>query len=485
VSFHSLAFFLFFPTVVALYFLTPPRHRWALLLAASYVFYGAWKPEYLILLVLSTAVDYGVALRLGREQAPGRRRALLAASLTLNFGVLFAFKYLGFFAGSLGQGLRALGLSHEIPGIHLLLPVGISFYTFQTVSYVIDVYRRDLEPEAHFGRFALYVSFFPQLVAGPIERATALLPQFRRTHRWDFDRAVDGLGRMLWGLFKKVVVADRAARLVDAVYADPGSFQGATLVVATYAFAFQIYCDFSGYSDMAVGAARVLGFDLMRNFDRPYGASTLVDFWRRWHISLSTWFRDYVYVPLGGSRAGSTRRMANVAAVFLLSGLWHGASWTFVAWGAYHGALMVASLGLQQLFRRAAEGRVVGRPIRLLVRALGVVVTFHLVCLGWVLFRARSLAHAGEILSRLPVSYPVSTLHEILHLGPWPPGGAAVDLGILVLSIVAVSGVELLGRTSLPARIPAVARWLAWATLCVWVALTAVQTHSPFIYFQF
>jgi D-alanyl-lipoteichoic acid acyltransferase DltB (MBOAT superfamily) len=485
VLFHSLTFFIFFPTVVALFFATPPRHRWILLLAASYVFYGAWKPQYLILLVLTTAVDYGVGVLLGREQGPARRRALLVASLVANLGVLFTFKYLNFCSASLRGALHRFGLPDDIPSLDVLLPVGVSFYTFQSISYTIDVYRRDLEPEPHFGRFALYVAFFPQLVAGPIERSTRLLPQFRETQRWDFDRAVGGLGWMLWGLFKKVVVADRAATFVDAVYRQPGDFQGLSVVAATYAFAYQIYCDFSGYSDIARGAARVMGFELMQNFDRPYAAATITDFWRRWHISLSTWFRDYLYVPLGGSRAGWSRRAANLAVVFLVSGLWHGASWTFVVWGAYHGALMIAAIGVERLSGRYAAGLRISRPLRVAGRALEIALTFHLVCLGWVLFRADDLGHAWELLLRLPVSYPASVVDELARIGPAPPAATTLELAILVLSIAMVEGVERFLRTPRLARTPVPVRWLAWASLCVWILLTAVQSHSPFIYFQF
>ena len=337
--FHSFAYFTFFPCVVALYFAIPPRHRWALLLAASYYFYAAWKPEYLLLIVASTLVDYLVGLGLGRHREPRVRRWLLAASLILNLGLLGVFKYADFFGQSLAGLARALGGGRNIPALNLLLPVGISFYTFQTLSYTIDVYRGEREPERHLGRFALYVSFFPQLVAGPIERSTHLLPELRAARPFDLDRVLSGLLLFAWGLFKKLVIADRAAAFVDAVYADPERFQGPTIIVATYLFAFQIYADFSGYSDMAVGSARVMGIELMENFDRPYAARSITDFWRRWHISLSTWFRDYLYIPLGGNRVVPRRRLFNVLVVFVLSGLWHGASWTFVAWKAYHSVL--------------------------------------------------------------------------------------------------------------------------------------------------
>jgi D-alanyl-lipoteichoic acid acyltransferase DltB (MBOAT superfamily) len=477
--FNSLAFFAFFPIVVALTFAFPERLRWVVLLAASWLFYAWWRVEYLGLLLVSTTVDYTVGRLLGVEERPGRRKLLLAASLVVNLGMLFFFKYLRFFSVT----ARAL-TGAEIPLYDLVLPVGISFYTFQTIGYGIDVYRRKYEPERHFGRFALFVAFFPHLVAGPIMRAQGLLPQFRRIASCDFDRTVSGLGWMLWGLFKKVVIADRAAAFVNVVYGAPDRFQGSTIVVATYLFAFQIYCDFSGYSDIALGAARVLGVDLMRNFDRPYASSTMVDFWRRWHISLSTWFVDYVYVPLGGNRVSWSRRAANVAIVFLLSGLWHGASWTFVLWGAYHGALVVASLGLGYVAKRLLPSFARGAPAAV-ARALGVAVTFQFVAFGWLLFRAKDLDHVRALLARFPISYPVSTLHEVTHMGPAPAAALGVDLVVLVASIVVMEVGELAITSSKRERIPRAVRWAAWATLSVWVVLTAVQTHSTFLYFQF
>ena len=475
--FNSLAFFVFFPIVVALYFLTPARIRWMTLLAASWFFYAWWRVEYLGLLLVSTTVDYTVGRLLGIEQRPLRRKLYLGASLVVNLGMLFCFKYLGFFSGI----ARAL-VGAKVPLFDLVLPVGISFYTFQTIGYGIDVYRRKYEPETHFGRFALFVSFFPHLVAGPIMRAEALLPQFKTAKRWDFDRAVSGLGWMLWGLFKKVVIADRAAGYVNAVYGDPDRFQGPTIVVATYLFAFQIYCDFSGYSDIALGAARVLGIDLIRNFDRPYAARTMVDFWRRWHISLSTWFFDYVYVPLGGNRVTAPRRAFNVFLVFMLSGLWHGASWTFILWGAYHGVLVVLSVGLLALAKRALPSFQSGMLARA-AGGLGMLLTFHLVCFGWLLFRARDLAHIRALSARLLVSYPVSTFHELTHLGPQPAPVLAADLGVLAASLVILELVEL-GLVRKP-LVPRGLRLVGWAALGTWVVLAAVQAHSTFLYFQF
>jgi len=483
VLFPSLAFLVFFPTVVALCFATPKRYRWALLLAASYYFYAAWKPEYLVLIVASTAVDYLVGLRLGRERSARRRKLLLAASLTFNLGLLFAFKYADFFGASVQAAFRAANVMVQVPALELLLPVGISFYTFQTLSYTIDVYRGEREPERHVGRFALYVAFFPQLVAGPIERSTHLLPQLERLPSFDADRVGRGLGLMLWGFFKKLVIADRAAMFVDAVYADPERYGGPTIIVATYLFAFQIYADFSGYSDIAVGSARVLGVELMENFERPYAARSITDFWRRWHISLSTWFRDYLYIPLGGGRVAPRRRLFNVAVVFLLSGLWHGANWTFVVWGAFHGVLFAVTWGLSGAWA-GATGKLSESARNLLAAAVGVPVTFHLVCLGWLFFRADDMSHAATLLGQLPVVTPSGVLDDLTRIGPAPPEALAVQLGVLAISIVGLEAIEW-ARRRREWSVPVALRWPAWALLASWTLLCAVQTHTPFLYFQF
>lgn len=483
VLFHSLAFLVFFPTVVALTFATPPRHRWALLLAASYYFYAAWKPEYLVLIVASTVVDYAVGLRLA-ETTGGRKKWLLAASLTFNLGLLFAFKYADFFGASVQAAFRAANVMVDVPALELLLPVGISFYTFQTLSYTVDVYRGEREPERHLGRFALYVAFFPQLVAGPIERSTHLLPQLKTLPAFDADRVSRGLGLMLWGFFKKLVIADRAAVFVDAVYADPERFGGPTIIAATYLFAFQIYADFSGYSDIAVGTARVLGVELMENFERPYAARSITDFWRRWHISLSTWFRDYLYVPLGGGRVAARQRLFNVAVVFLLSGLWHGANWTFVAWGVFHGLLFAITWALTGAWH-AATRTLSDEARSLLAGALGIPLTFHLVCLGWMFFRADDLGHLRVVLAQLPVVTAASVLDDLTRIGPAPAEALVVELGVLAISIATLEIVEWARRRPRAQAVPVVLRWPAWALLSSWTLLCAVQGHTPFLYFQF
>jgi alginate O-acetyltransferase complex protein AlgI len=448
--FNSIHFVYFFPLVVAVYFITPARWRWALLLAASYYFYAAWKPEYLILIAFSTVVDYACALGMGRWSAVRLRRLLLYASIGTNIGMLFAFKYLTFFNKTVGALFAQFNIFYGVPAFDILLPVGISFYTFQSLSYTIDVYRGRTAPERHFGIFALYVSFFPQLVAGPIERSYRLLPQFFEHRGFEPSRVTSGLRLMLWGFFMKLVIADRLAVFVNEVYADPAAFAASALITGTYFFAFQIFCDFAGYSCIAIGSARVLGYDLMQNFNRPYFATSIRDFWGRWHISLSTWFRDYVYVTLGGNRVGRRRWYANLFIVFAVSGLWHGAAWTFVIWGALHGTYLVVSIltaaardrawqtaaglltprsgGVLAPADAAAESRsgpllqsfpgLAALRARLQSRAAGpaddpatlpawaaalrtvvaVLVTFHLVLVAWVFFRAGSFGEAMNVL---------------------------------------------------------------------------------------
>lgn len=393
-TFISLEFLIFFLAVVGVYFFLPYRARILFLLAASLFFYAYWNATYLILLIITVMTDYTASRLLAatpREKVR-RRRLILGLSITTNLGILFTFKYFNFFADSFIAALNGLGIPADPVVLQVLLPVGISFYTFQSMSYTIDVYRGDLEAERDPLRLLTFVAFFPQLVAGPIERATNLLPQFRETYRFDEARIVEGLRYILWGAFKKMVIADRLALYVNAVYNDVGSYTGAPLIIATVFFAFQVYCDFSGYSDIAIGTARILGFNLMDNFRQPYVSKSLGEFWRRWHISLSSWFRDYLYIPLGGNRKGFRRTLINIMIIFLVSGLWHGASWTFVIWGGIHGLGIV----IENLSQRARAGR---KP---LLPPLGRwAVTFVVVCLAWVFFRANSLSDAGYILANL------------------------------------------------------------------------------------
>ncbi|MEL7195206.1 MAG: MBOAT family O-acyltransferase [Bacteroidota bacterium] len=411
--FNSLDFLIFFPVIVGLYFALSPKYRWVLLLGASYYFYMCWKAEYIILIVFSTLVDYFAAGQMARIQEKKKRRPFLYLSLLSNLGLLFFFKYWNFFSGETRALLDSWNIMVDVPTFQLLLPVGISFYTFQTLSYTIDVYNGKLEPEKNLGRFALYVSFFPQLVAGPIERATHLLPQLRKTFDFDYQRVVSGLQQMLWGFFKKVVIADRLAVYVNEIYASPGDENGLALLLATYFFAFQIYCDFSGYSDIAIGAARVMGYDLMENFRTPYLSRSIREFWSRWHISLSTWFRDYLYIPLGGNRVPQVRWFLNLFIVFVVSGFWHGANWTFLIWGALHGSYLVAEI----LWKRLPFAQFKGIPTRL-KNILSIGITFHLTLLAWVFFRANSLGDAITVIRsvvELPLTLSVEMIRETIN----------------------------------------------------------------------
>ncbi len=342
--FNSLQFLIFFPIVVSIFFLLPQKRRWILLLIASYYFYMCWKVEYIVLIIASTLIDYFVAKKMADLKEKVKRKKWLLISLLSNLGILFGFKYFNFVNANVQALFDNFNIFYGVPAFDVLLPVGISFYTFQTLSYTIDVYNGKTPVQNHLGIFAVYVSFFPQLVAGPIERSRHLLPQFYVEHKFSYDRIKYGLQQMLWGFFKKVVIADRLAIVVDGVYNNLDDYSGISLLIATIFFAFQIYCDFSGYSDIAIGSARVMGFELIDNFKRPYFSKSISEFWRRWHISLSTWFRDYLYIPLGGNRVVKWRWYYNLFITFLVSGFWHGANWTFLVWGGLHGAYLIIAI---------------------------------------------------------------------------------------------------------------------------------------------
>lgn len=387
--FNSLQFLVFFPTVTALYFLVPEALSWIVLLAASYYFYTSWNGWVILLLLISTVIDYTAGICIADSQNTYKKKLYLAISLCSNLGLLALFKYANFFLQSVQTITDTFGLQTHVGYLNVLLPVGISFYTFQTMSYTIDVYREQLTPERNFGKFALFVTFFPQLVAGPIERAGSLLAQFVRRAPFTYENAVVGLRTFLGGMLLKVVVADNLAPYVDAVYNNVYEFYGWPLLFATYLFAFQIFCDFAGYSYMAIGCARVLGFELMENFKQPYLATSIADFWRRWHISLSTWFRDYLYIPLGGNRVSHTRWLGNVMITFLVSGLWHGASWTFVIWGGLNGLYQLIGLYLPQTISTNIP------------RVFKIGCTFAAVCFAWIFFRANSCADAWYIVTHM------------------------------------------------------------------------------------
>ena len=472
--FNSLEFPIFLLIVYCLYWVLGRRRQNVLLVIASSMFYGWWDWRFLALLWYSVVFDYLVGLRIDASDSLASRRRWLALSVAGNLGLLGFFKYFNFFIESAAQLLIALGLEPNQPSLRIILPVGISFYTFQTLSYTIDIYRRNMEAEREFSAYAAYVMFFPQLVAGPIERATRFLPQFKVSRTFDVDAARDGVRQILWGFFKKMAVADLLAVYVNTIYADPAQASSWELLGVTYCFALQIYCDFSGYSDIAVGTARLFGFSLMRNFAYPYFAVSIRDFWSRWHISLSTWFRDYVYVPLGGNRVSALRHALNVFATFTLSGLWHGAKWTFVVWGAVHGLLVMAEHVVDRR-RRPRPVENVGGGLRL-GRIVRVVVTFHLVVLLWVFFRATSVSQALAILAK------------ILSPTGWPTFDPAWLPAWLVLCVLVA--LEWTGRLKPHVlagvwRMAPLRRRVIYAAVVAAIFLLNPTTHVPFIYFQF
>ncbi|HOT45000.1 MAG TPA: MBOAT family O-acyltransferase [Spirochaetota bacterium] len=401
-AFISIQFVVFFMTVAVLYYAVPHRFRWGLLLCSGLVFYGSSAPWCLLLLAAVTVIAYagGVALERYGEGKTRTGKIILAAAITLLLGILGGFKYLNFFNSVISDVAVLAGLKYPAQVLNIILPLGISFYIFQAIAYLVDVYRGTYEAERHFGIFAVYQSFFPQILAGPIPRPSQLLPQFREEHGLDPDSVAEGLKRMAWGFFKKAVIADRAAIIVNAVFDHPHEYSGIYLILAMLLFTLQIYCDFSGYSDIAIGAGRVLGFRLMENFRRPYMSMSMTEFWRRWHISLSTWFRDYLYIPLGGNRVRPVRRQLNLLITFLMSGLWHGAGWNFIVWGALHGLFIV--IGIWTARVRDVAARVLGlKRFPALHDRCRQAVTFLLAAFAWIFFRANSLGDAVYIVTHL------------------------------------------------------------------------------------
>ena len=394
--FNSIEFALFLPVVFCIYWFIANKNikiQNGFIVLASYFFYACWDWRFLSLILFSTITDYAVGLWLNKVSTERKRKVLLTISIIVNLSFLGFFKYYNFFVENFVDIFRLFGRELNIHTLNIILPVGISFYTFQTMSYTIDVYRRKLDATKDFVAFAAFVSFFPQLVAGPIERATNLLPQFQQKRTFDYNAAVNGMRQILWGLFKKVVVADNCAILVNQVFADYGNYNGSTLLLATIFFAFQIYGDFSGYSDIAIGTSRLFGFNLMRNFNYPYFSRNIAEFWRRWHISLTTWFRDYLYIPLGGSRGSKTQIIRNTFIVFLVSGFWHGANWTFLAWGAFH-ALLFLPLILTNKNRGYTNIVAQGKLFPTFKEFLQMCFTFSLVLIGWIFFRSETLPDA-------------------------------------------------------------------------------------------
>lgn len=394
--FNSIDFAIFLPTVFLLYWFVTNKNlnlQNFLIVAASYLFYGWWDWRFLSLILFSTIVDYSVGRKLKKEDNQTKRKILLWISILVNLGFLGFFKYYNFFLENFITAFSFFGKEIQGNSLNIILPVGISFYTFQTLSYTIDVYKRKLEPTKNFIAFSAFVSFFPQLVAGPIERATHLLPQFYIKRTFDYSKAVDGMRQILWGLFKKIVIADRCASFANQAFNNSADMNGSTLVLGALFFTFQIYCDFSGYSDIAIGTSRLFGFDLMRNFNFPYFSRDIAEFWRCWHISLSTWFRDYLYIPIGGSRGSTWMKIRNVFIIFIVSGFWHGANWTFIAWGALN-AIYFLPLLLTQKNRNYLGVVAQGKYLPSLKELFLMLITFGLTVFAWIFFRAESIGHA-------------------------------------------------------------------------------------------
>lgn len=491
--FNSLAFAIFMPIVFILYWAIPQKYRWIVLLIASYYSYMSWNPKYVLLILLTTAVSYICGIYVEKiESAKGKKWCIVIA-LVVSLGVLFFFKYFNFFSESVCSILQSIAIPMHPVTLKVILPVGISFYTFQSLSYVLDVYRGEVTPQRNFFKYALFISFFPQLVAGPIERTQNLMPQLFEDRKFDPDKASEGLRLMLVGFVKKLVIADALSRYVDLVFDNVHYYFGMTFIFAAILFTFQIYCDFSGYSDIAIGTAKLLNVDLMTNFKSPYFATSIKDFWSRWHISLSTWFRDYVYIPLGGSRVSKARHQFNLIFTMLVSGLWHGADWSFVVWGGLHGIYQaVEGAAVKRLNKNKKpeeEGKTVSAGKARLIAVVKTVWTFALVSFAWIFFRANNMSDA---------LYVVTHLHNgMLHLGNafWK---TMIDLQLnytTLFKIVAAIAVLMVydyfnrerdlchefSRVKMPVR------WLVYIVLVVTLVTLKLHggTTQNFIYFQF
>lgn len=482
-TFNSWEFLVFYPITLLLYFLLPKKWSRISLLFMSAIFYLAWNYKLIVLIMFTTAVSYFCARIIEKTEKKAVKKLCIVVTLIACLGVLFFFKYYNFIAETLGWAIAAAGGGTYDFTLNLVLPVGISFYTFQTLSYAIDVYRGTEKAERDFALYCLFVTFFPQLVAGPIERPGNLIPQLREKNKLTADNARAGLWKMGVGFFKKIVVADLIAEYVNAVFNSPETATGFGVAISSMLFAAQIYCDFSGYTDIAIGCSRVMGIRLMKNFDRPYTSQTIKEFWNRWHISLSTWLRDYLYFPLGGSRCSKPRHMFNIFVVFLASGLWHGANWTFVLWGILHGIYRIVgelTYPVREKLWAKLGVNTKSAPIVILRR----INTFILVCFSWILFRANSLSDLRVLLTKLFTSW--GSLPETLSA----MGLGAAAIIVTILSIIVLDEFDILtgyesdglavckrGKTSVV--------WCVWAVAVAWIMLLSVGGASSFIYFQF
>ncbi len=496
--FNSYQFLIFFPIVVLIYWAIPLRFRYIWLLAASYYFYMCWNAKYALLLLFSTAVTYASGIIINKikslEIEEGKRtrymKLCVAFSFVINIGVLAWFKYFNFIFENVQKVFAHIGIALSSPAFDIVLPVGISFYIFQALSYTVDVYRGDIYAEKNFLKYALFVSFFPQLVAGPIERSKNLLKQVAEPHRFDYEKCREGFLLMLWGFFLKLVIADRAAIIVNTVYNDYGSYPGMYLVVATVLFAFQIYCDFAGYSTIAMGAAKIMGFELMENFDCPYFAKSVSEFWRRWHISLSSWFRDYLYIPLGGNRKGTARKYLNMMIVFLTSGMWHGAQWSFIVWGGINGLYQIIGERLMPVRNK------LNKLLRLKRESFGhklfkVVTTFVLIDFAWIFFRANRFTDAFGIIKSM---FSVRNWWVLFDDSLFTLGLDWKNFVLLILAIVILLVSDIFKYKGIKVRkvIMRQELWFRWSLYIAVIAGILVfgiwgpgYDASAFIYFQF
>ena len=486
--FNSVEFAIFFPVVTLLFFFLPHRFRWILLLLASCFFYMFFRPVYIFILFFTIIIDYFAGIWIAGAKNKKKRKAFLTLSILANVGVLVAFKYYNFLAENINILFQAVHVNKNIPFLNILLPIGLSFHTFQAMSYTIEVYRGVQQPEKHFGIYALYVMFYPQLVAGPIERPQNMIHQFHEVKKFDYENMRHGLLLIAWGLFKKVVIADRLALFVNHVYGNPFDYKGLPLITGTIFFSFQIFCDFSGYSDIAIGSARCMGFKLMTNFNRPYMATSIGEFWQRWHISLSSWFRDYVYIPLGGNRVSKVKWYRNILIVFILSGIWHGANWTFVIWGLLHGAYLVVENKFYGFFKQL---KIASGWIAIVIKRLGV---FILVTIAWVFFRAQNISQAFYILKNFFRDIPgqiklvMTNEHfsrlQLLYMNQ--PGNEFI---IAVLFLVIMMSIHFLQKASSfdewLTRKSGYARWSFYYALVLVFVCFGIFNRSAFIYFQF
>ena len=478
--FNSIDFAFFLPLVFVLYWFVFNKNLKAqnfLIVVASYFFYGWWDWKFLSLIAFSTLVDYSIGIGLSKENRPSKRKMLLWISIIVNLGFLGFFKYYNFFLDNFISAFSFFGYSISASSLNIILPVGISFYTFQTLSYTIDVYRKQLEPTKDFIAFSAFVCFFPQLVAGPIERATHLLPQFYKKRKFEYSLAVDGMRQILWGLFKKIVIADNCAEYANQIFNNSNEFSGSSLLLGAIFFTFQIYCDFSGYSDIAIGTSRLFGFDLMKNFAFPYFSRDIAEFWRRWHISLSTWFRDYLYIPLGGSRGGTWMKIRNTFIIFLVSGFWHGANWTFIIWGGLN-ALYFLPLLLSGKNRQNLGVTAEGKILPSIKEIFQIGSTFILTVLAWVFFRAENISHA--------LSYLVGIFNKSLFSLPEIFPTTIICLLVLFILIEWTQreknhGLEIYGNGLLKYSS---ARWGVYIGLII-IIFSFGGSQQEFIYFQF